>query len=104
MPDIGPPPEPINSAPVDFSKHWSILDQTKAEFKNSGRSGVIIFLEPDDEYIAKLTAFLARFNTPPTWNRAKPHLLIEHATEAEALYKLVLASGLKAELITAAKP
>jgi len=101
MPDIGPPPEPINSAPVDFSKHWSILDQTKAEFKNSGRSGVVIIIEPDAAYTAKLTAFLASFNTPPTWNKAKPYLLIEHATQAEALYKLATASGLKAELIIA---
>jgi len=99
MPDIGPPPEPINSAPVDFSKHLSILDQTKAEFKKSGRSGVIIIIEPDDAYTAKLTAFLAKFKTPPNWDKAKPYLLIEHATEAEALYKLVLAWGLKAELI-----
>ena len=92
MLDIGPLPEPINSTPVDFSKHWSILDQTKAAFKNSGRSGVVIFIEPDDGYTAKLTAFLARFNTPPTWSKAKPYLVIEHATQAEDLYKLVLAS------------
>lgn len=102
MPNIGPPPEPINSAPVDFSKHWSILDQTKAEFKNSGRSGIVIIIEPDDAYKAKLTAFLAKFNTPPTWNDAKPYLVIEHATQSEALFNLALASGLKAELFTGA--
>lgn len=102
MPDIGPLPEPINSAPVDFSKHWSILDQTKAEFKNSGRSGVVIFIEPDDAYRTKLTAFLAKFNTSTAGlNWTKPYLVIEHATQAEALFQLVLATGLKAELIAA---
>ena len=102
MPDIGPPPEPISSAPVDLSKHWSILDQTKAELQKSGRSGVIIIIEPDDVYRAKLSAFLAKFNaSAATLNMAKPYLIIEHATEAEALFHLVLAAGLKAELVKA---
>jgi len=102
MHEIGPPPEPINSAAVDFSKHWSILDQTKAEFKNSGRSGVVITIEPDDAYRAKLKAFLARLSTPTqNWDMAKPFLVIEHATEAERLFQAVLAAGLKAELFTA---
>jgi len=34
----------------------------------------------------------------------KPYLVIEHATEAQALYNLVLKSGLKAELITPPPP
>ena len=63
MPEIGPLPEPLKSSPVDLTRHWSILDQTKAEFKASGRSGVVIYVEPDDAYREKLTAFLAKFNT-----------------------------------------
>jgi len=63
MPETGPLPEPLNSSPVDFAKHWSILDQTKADFKASGRSGVVIIVEPEDEYRAKLTAFLVRYDT-----------------------------------------
>lgn len=105
MPEIGPLPEPLNSSPVDFSKQWSILDQTKADFKNSGRSGVVIIVEPDDEYRAKLSAFLAKFNTTMDMNQPnmKPQLVIEHATEAKALYDLVLKMGLHAELILAEK-
>jgi hypothetical protein len=77
------------------------LYQTKAEFKKSGRSGVVIIVDPDDEYRAKLTAFLAKYDTNTKWDMAKPYLVIEHATQAEALSKLVLESGLKAELVTA---
>jgi len=82
------------------------LDQTKAEFKASGRSGVVIIIEPDDEYRTKLIAFLARFNTKYDMSKPmqKPYLVIEHATEAQALYNLVLKSGLKAELITPPPP
>lgn len=102
MPDIGPLPEPINSTPLDLTAHWSILDQTKAEFQTSGRSGVVIIVDPDDEYRAKLTAFLAKCGTnTKKWDMAKPYLVIEHATHAEALFKLVLEAGLKAELVTA---
>jgi hypothetical protein len=102
MPKIGPPPEPINSAPRDPSKHWSILDQTKAEFKNSGRSGVVIFIEPDDAYRDKLAAFLAKYQTNfKELNLSKPYLVLEHATQAEALHKELLAAGLKAELFLA---
>jgi hypothetical protein len=105
MPEIGPLPEPLNSSQVDFSKHWSILDQTKADFKASGRSGVVIIVEPDDEYRAKLSAFLARFNMKMDMNQPniKPQLVIEHATEAQALYDFVLRMGLHAELILAEK-
>lgn len=103
MPDIGPPPEPINNAPRDVSKHWSILDQTKAEFVKSRRSGVVIIIDPDDTYRAKLLAFLAKFDTPTSnWDMKKPFLVIEHATEAKQLYELVLAAGLRAELFLAA--
>jgi len=105
MPDIGPLPEPLNSSPVDLTKHWSILDQTKAEFKASGRSGVVIYVEPEDEYRAKLTAFLAKFKTKMELTKAftKPYLVIEHETQAKQLYDLVLASGLKAELVLTEK-
>jgi hypothetical protein len=99
MPDVGNLPEPIHSAELDLEKHWSILDQTKAEFKKSGRSGVVILSDPDVEYGAKLTAFLAKFNNTK-WDMKKPYLVIEHATQAEALFNLVLKAGLKAELIT----
>jgi hypothetical protein len=46
-----------------------------------------------------LTAFLAKFNNTK-WDMKKPYLVIEHATQAEALFNLVLKAGLKAELIT----
>jgi hypothetical protein len=103
MPEIGPLPEPLNSSPVDFEKHWSILDQTKAEFKASGRSGVVIYVEADDAYRNKLAAFLARFNTKMDLKKpgVKPYLVIEHATQAKELFDLVIKSGLKAELIIA---
>src|ERR1700730_7332690 len=76
MPKIGPLPEPLNSTPLDLKKHWSILDQTKADFKKSGRSGVVIIIEPDDQYRAKLAAFLAKFNTP--CDVTKTQLVLEH--------------------------
>jgi hypothetical protein len=105
MPDIGPLPEPLNSSPVDMAKHWSILDQTKAEFKASGREGVVIFVEPEDEYRNKLTAFLGKFKSKMDLKKpfVKPYLVIQHDTQARELYNLVLASGLKAELIVAEK-
>lgn len=103
MPDIGPLPEPLNSSPVDLTKHWSILDQTKAEFKASGRSGVVIYVEPDDAYREKLAAFLAKFNTKMDMGKpgVKPYLVIEHSTQAKELHDLAVKSGLKAELVVA---
>ena len=102
MPDVGPLPEPLNSSPVDKTKHWTVWDQTKAEFKASGRSGIIINVEPEDAYRDKLTAFMTKFNTkfemPPG---VKLYLVIEHATEPKALYDLALKYGLTAELILA---
>jgi hypothetical protein len=105
MPNIGPLPEPLNSSPVDLTKHWSILDQTKAEFETSGRSGVVIVVESEDAYQRKLKAFLAKFKTEMDLTKAfvKPYLVIEHETQARQLYELVLASGLKAELVLAKK-
>jgi len=104
MPKIGPVPDDVN-VPRDEEKHWSILDQTKAEFAKSGRSGIVIYVEPDEpdgEYKKKLTAFLGKFNTKmePT---TKPYLVIEHETQAKELFDLVTKAGLKAELFTAAK-
>src|SRR5208337_3173103 len=93
MPEIGPLPEPINSAPVDFTKHWSILDQTKAELRASGRAGVVIIVEPDAAYQEKLKTFFAAFNTKWVWN-GKPYMVIQHDTEAEALFSRALAAGL----------
>src|SRR5260370_3018556 len=100
MPDVGNLPEPIHSTPLDLEKHWTILEQTKAEFKRSGRSGVIILNDPSDEYREKVTAFLAKFNNT-RWDMKKPYLVIEHATQAKALYDLVIKAGLRAELVTA---
>jgi hypothetical protein len=100
MPEIGPPPEPINSAPVDREAHWSVWDQTKAEFKKSGRSGIIISVDGDNAYRAKLAAFLAKYNTSAAeLDPTKPFLVIEHATQSKALFQQVLAAGLNAELI-----
>lgn len=105
MPGIGPLPEPLNSSPVDMAKYWSILDQTKAEFKASGREGVVIMVEPEDAYREKLTEFLAKFQSKLDLTKpfVKPYLVIQHDTQARELYDLVLASGLKAELIVAEK-
>ena len=103
MPEVGPLPEPLNSSPVDFSKHWSILDQTKAEFKALGRSGVIIIIEDDDPYRDKLSAWLAKYKIKKDMNEPhmKRHLVIEHATLAEGLFNELIAEGLHAELILA---
>jgi hypothetical protein len=103
MPKVGPLPEPIHSSPVDFSKHWSILDQTKAEFKASGRSGVIIIIEADDPYRDKLSGWLAKYKTKKDMNEPhmKPYLVIEHATLAQGLFDELISEGLHAELILA---
>lgn len=101
MPDIGPLPEPLASSPRDPSKHWSILDQTKAEFKASGRSGIIIIVEPDDAYRATLAKFLARYNTTMDMNNRKPQLVIQHDTQAKGLYEQALGMSLHVELILA---
>jgi len=103
MPEIGPLPEPLNSSPVDLSKHWTVLDQTKAEFKASGRSGIVIYVEAEEAYRDKLAAFLARFNTTMDLKKpfVKPYLVIEHATQAKELFDLAIKSGLRAELILA---
>ena len=103
MPKIGPLPEPLDSIPVDLKAHWSVLDQTKAEFKKSGRSGVVIMCEPDPAYQEKLKAFLAKFDTDWTWNAQKPFLVIEHETQAKELFDKIIAAGLKAELVLAVK-
>jgi len=102
MPDVGDLPEPLLSSAVDLMKHWSVLAQTKAEFKAAGRSGIVILDDPTDEYRAKVTAFLAKFNTK--WDMKKPYLVIEHATQAEALFNLALKAGLRAELVVPTAP
>ena len=97
MPDIGPPwPDPLDSSPRDPSKHWSILDQTKAEFKASGRSGIVIIVEPDDAYRATLANFLARYNTTMDMNdpKMKHQLVLQHDTQAKGLYEEALGMGL----------
>jgi hypothetical protein len=99
MPEIGPLPEPIRSAPRDEASHWSILDQTKAELKASGRPGVVIIVEPEQDYQDKLSAFFAAYNMQWVWN-GKPFMVIQHDTEAKALFDKVLSAGLKAELVT----
>jgi hypothetical protein len=100
--DVGNLPEPIHSTPVDLTKHWNVLAQTKAEFKASGRTGIVLLEDPTPEYRAKLAAFLARFNHK--WEMKKPYLVIEHETEAKALFDLAIKSGLRAELIVPTAP
>jgi hypothetical protein len=102
MTDAGNLPEPLHSSPVDLTKHWNVLAQTKAEFKASGRTGIVLLEDPTPEYRAKLTAFLAKFNHK--WDMNKPYLVIQHDTEAEALFKLALKAGLRAELIVPTPP
>jgi hypothetical protein len=103
VPDIGPLPEPLNSSPVDFAKYWSILDQTKAEFKASGRSGVVILIDAETAYHEKLKKFLIPFKTNWEYNSMKPQLVIQHDTQAKELYDKIIAAGLRAELIIAEK-
>jgi len=79
------------------------LAQTKAEFKASGRSGVVLLEDPTPEYRAKLTAFLAKFNNTK-WDMNKPYLVIQHDTEAKALFDLAIKAGLRAELIVPTTP
>ena len=100
--DVGNLPEPLHSSPVDLTKHWNVLAQTKAEFKASGRTRVVLLEDPTPEYRAKLTAFLAKFNHK--WDMNKPHLVIQHDTEAKALFDLAIKAGLRAELIVPTAP
>jgi hypothetical protein len=79
------------------------LDQTKAEFKKSGRSGVVIIVDPDPSYQQKLKRFLAAFGTEWECNTRKPYLVIEHGTQAKALFNKVIGAGLKGELVVAEK-
>ena len=99
MPEIGPPPEPINSTPVDKKTYWTILDQTKAEFKKDGRSCVVITVGEDAASRKKVADFCAKYETKFDVNTPKPYFVIEHATQCEALFKEALAAGLTAELI-----
>ena len=103
MPKIGSLPDPLHTSPVDREKYWSILDQTKAEFKASGRSGVVILIDAEASYHNRLKSFLKRYNTEWKYDPMKPQLVIEHATEAKELYDKNIAAGLRAELILAEK-
>jgi hypothetical protein len=103
MPDVGPLPEPLNSSPVDPEKHWSVLDQTKAEFKASGRSGVVIIISGEQEYHDKLKRFLIPFQTNWEYNPKKPFFVIQHDTQAKELFDKIIAAGLTAELVIAEK-
>jgi hypothetical protein len=104
MPPITPLPEPLNSIPVNKDKYWSIWDQSKGEFQASGRSGIIIRVEPEAAYLEKLNAWLGKFGNTHL-DTAKPylkeHLIIQHDTQAKELYKDALAAGLTVELAEA---
>lgn len=95
--DVGNLPSEIHTAPVDREKHWSILDQTKAEMKKAGRAGIVLLDKEDPAYKAKMATFLARFNHK--WDAKKPYLVIQHDTEAKALFEAAQKAGLDAELI-----
>lgn len=97
VPEIGNLPDPLHTSPVDFSKHWTVLDQTKAEFRDSGRSGVILLNGPEDSYRAKVTSFLAKFGMK--WDFRKDYLVLEYDTEAKKLFDAMRAAGLNVELI-----
>jgi hypothetical protein len=97
VPEIGILPDPLHTSPVDLTKHWTVLDQTKSEFRDSGRSGVILLNGPEDSYRAKVTAFLSKFGMK--WNFGKDYLVIEHDTEARKLFDAMRAAGLNVELI-----
>jgi hypothetical protein len=102
MPEITKPPEPINSMPVDLKKHWSILDQTKAEFQKTGRPGIVILIGEDAAARKNLADFLDKqFATKFDINTPKPYLVIEHQTQAQDLYRIFHKAGFNVELIKA---
>jgi hypothetical protein len=90
-------PEELHTIPVDLKHHWSILDQTKAEFAKSGRSGIVLYREEDAAYKERLKKFLAKFGFK--WETGKPYLVIQHDTQSKELFDLVTKAGLRAELI-----
>jgi hypothetical protein len=95
---VGPPPDDVKDikvGPGAPGKHWSILDGIKDEMRKSGRSGIIITVEPDGEGRKKLEKFLVDNHCEGTTK--KPYLIIEHATQAKDLFKLAKAAGLTAE-------
>ncbi len=95
--DVGNLPKEIHTAPVDREKHWSILDQTKAEMKKAGRAGIVLLDREDAAYKARMAAFLAGFNHK--WDAKKPYLVIQHDTQSKELFEAAKKAGLDAELI-----
>jgi len=95
--DVENLPEELHTIPVDLKHHWSILDQTKAEFAKSGRSGIVLYWEEDAAYKERLKTFLAKFGRK--WETGKPYLVIQHDTQSKELFDLVTKAGLRAELI-----
>lgn len=96
---VGPPPDDVKDikvGPGAPGKHWSILDGIKDEMRKSGRSGIIITVEPDAEGRKKLAKFLADNHCKGT--TTKPYLVIEHDKEPKKLLELARAAGLIAEL------
>jgi hypothetical protein len=95
--NVGNLPQEIDTAPVDREKHWSILDQTKAEMRKGGRPRIVLLDKEDAEYKAKMAAFLAKFNH--RWDAKKPYLVIQHDTQSKELFEAARKAGLDVELI-----
>ena len=97
---VRPVARTLNNTPVTPKIRWSILDQTKDAFKQSGKSGVVIFVEPDDVYKAKLCMFLIKHGIQ--YDRTgNAYLAFEHSAQAKALYQRLIDAGLKGELVIA---
>jgi hypothetical protein len=84
-------PDDLHAIPVDREKHWSILDQTKAEMRTAGRRGIVLLDKEDASYKAKMAGFLAKFNHK--WDAKKPYLVIQHDTEAKELFDAAVKAG-----------
>jgi hypothetical protein len=96
-PNVGDLPADLKKLPVDLTRHWTVLDQTKDAFKKSGRSGVVIIGGPEEEYRAKVNAYLARYNTQ--WAFERDNFVIQHDTQARELFNEMRMAGLRVELI-----
>lgn len=90
-------PRSIGRKKIDFTKHWSILDQTKEEFRKAGRFGIVIVVGHTDEDRQKLTYFLAKLGAESDMDRQ--HIIIENKKYAKELFQLARQDGLTVELI-----
>jgi len=90
-------PRSVGMKRIDFTKHWSVIDQTKDAFKKDGRYGIVIVVGHTDEEQKKIADFLARLNAKADMNRQ--HIVIENKKYYRELFQIALKDGLNVELI-----